>query len=246
MPHKIVAHLHMVDPLAIMVLKDAENIIKDLVGKSLKWTQVDYFKPGPDLAAAVHQAIDSNPKVDILFLKNHGIVIGGDSIAAIEAIIEALSSSLKRGVVNECALGPSVLSLREIPEAYRQIYSYIDDSDVQSLVLESKYFHRVVNDWALYPDHVVFLGPKAFIYDSWVDFLKRENVETLPDLIFIKNIGVLALKSFSKAKYAQILNFFDVISRLSEEDVARPLSKSQVDELLNWDAEKYRLGLQKK
>jgi rhamnose utilization protein RhaD (predicted bifunctional aldolase and dehydrogenase) len=246
MPHKIVAHLHVVEALAILVLKDSERVIKDLVDTSLKWAHVDYFKPGPELAIAVRQAINSNPEIDILFLKNHGIVVGGATVEDVEVRIEATIAKLKRGFLVSSSPISSVLDSKEIPEAYRDIYFFIEDPEVQSLALDSRFLDRIINDWALYPDQVVFLGPKAYIYENWNEFLSCVDVEALPELIFIKNIGVFARKSFGKAGHAQILNYFDVISRLNDKAIASSLSEVQIHELLDWDAEKYRLGLLKK
>lgn len=246
MPHKIVAHLHLVEALAILVLKDSEKLIKELVENSLKWAHVDYFKPGPDLAIAVCQAIISNPEIDVLFLRNHGIVVGGATVEDVEVKIETIITKLKREFLVGSSPISSVFGSKEIPEAYRDIYFRIEDTEVQSLALDSRFFDRITNDWALYPDHVVFLGPKAYVYENWGEFLNFVNVEALPELIFIKNIGVFARKSFGKAGHAQIINYFDVISRLNDKAIASSLSGAQIQELLNWDAEKYRLGLLKK
>ena len=242
MPHKIVIHLHMVDALALLVLKDGKNIIKSVMGESFNWVFIDYFKPGPDLARAVSQAIASSPEVDTLFLKNHGIVIGGASIKDVEVRIDSLTRAFNGKIfVKTPSTSPQAM-LKKIPEAYINFYKYIDDSDIQSLALDPFFFHKTTNDWALYPDHVVFLGSKAFTYEGWADFSKCVDLESLPELIFIRNIGVFASKSFGKAKCAQLLTFFDVISRLSEGAVVSPLGASQVDEVLSWEAEKYRLG----
>jgi rhamnose utilization protein RhaD (predicted bifunctional aldolase and dehydrogenase) len=91
----------------------------------------------------------------------------------------------------------------------------------------------------LFPDHAVFLGPKANTYPSWNDF-ENHTAEEEPELIFIENAGVFVKPDFSMAKTAQLRCYFDVISRVSSDARLEPLSESAVHALLNWDAEKLR------
>jgi hypothetical protein len=95
--------------------------------------------------------------------------------------------------------------------------------------------------WVLYPDHAVFLGPKAFVYDGWEDFFSQESVcKAQPDLIFIKNVGVFASLNFSLAKTVQLRCYYDVMSRVLDTAVLNPLNELEIASLLNWDAEKLR------
>jgi len=101
-------------------------------------------------------------------------------------------------------------------------------------------------DWALFPDHVVFLGAKAFIYPSWSDCILKEGALTdWPELIFIENVGVFTKPDFNLAKNAQLRCYFDVIIRVASDAILDPLDSAAVDNLLSWTAEKFRQHISK-
>ena len=110
------------------------------------------------------------------------------------------------------------------------------------MAFNSSLYNRLDSDWVLFPDHAVFLGDKAFTYDSWEDFLEK-NFEELPELIFIKNKGVFTSHSFSAAKTAQLRCYYDVISSIPNEVKLNPLNAEEISDLLNWDAEILRQKL---
>ena len=54
------------------------------------WIFVDYFKPGPDLAKAISEKLKKKPKAELVFMKNHGIVIGAGTLSDVKTILESL------------------------------------------------------------------------------------------------------------------------------------------------------------
>ena len=83
-----------------------------------------------------------------------------------------------------------------------------------------------------------FLGGNAFCYDSVEEF---SSSNARPDLLFIKGAGVYTLPKFSRAKLDQLRCYYDVIVRLNINHQIRVLNDKEIDELLNWDLEKYRI-----
>jgi len=123
-------------------------------------------------------------------------------------------------------------------------YTAVDDPCVQQLALDYMLFSRLQSDWALYPDHVVFLGPRAHVYESWSRFENAVlNSGLSPELIFLASDGVFIQKSFTRAKQAQLRCYYDVMVRQSVDSSLISLTDNQVTELLNWDAEQYRMHL---
>ena len=120
----------------------------------------------------------------------------------------------------------------------------IDISEIHSLALNEVLFTRVKNDWALYPDHVVYLGSKSRCFDSILDFKKNIN-NTECELIFIKNIGVYIRPTFNFAKKAQLLCYFNIIVRQPLNTPLKSLTQKEIGELLVWDAERYRQNIAK-
>lgn len=239
MQQPVVVHLHAIEVLAHLV---HEHCARDLAARlpaGLRWVLVPYRKPGADLAQAVSEALD-DPAIQIVFLQNHGVVIGADDPAQVRAIFDQLIAALITPPAPATGIAP--------PEAALQIgataYAPVADVDVQRLATDADLFGRLPTEWALYPDHVVFLGARAQVYGSLAEV--QEAGSALPELIFIKGVGVFAQASFNTSKLAQLRCYFDVLVRQRPTDIVRSLGMADIGELLNWDAEQYRMGLSKK
>jgi len=235
MPHRVVVHLHAIEILAHLVRDNCESDFKSLLDATIQWAAVDYCKPGAPLATAVGEVLAQNPGIDVVFLKNHGVVIGGDGVSEVSHTLKGLITALSTvpaSVSNEL--------YTEIPVALDE-YSPVQDQGIHQLALNNNYFSRLDSDWAIYPDHVVFLGVRAFAYKSWDAFIEEyKNKQVWPELVFILGHGVFVKPTFNGAKCAQLRCYYDVLSRLDPHQPVKSLVPSQVAELLNWDAEQYR------
>lgn len=241
MPHQVVVHLHAINALSHLVTHDCQKSINTICQKfSLNAAFVGYHKPGPELAQAIYHSLQNKPHANVVLLQNHGIVIGGESVDEIYSLLEKINLAFAPKSVLMAA--SSSLST---PTSSVANYLPFADKEVQALAFESHLFKRLAQDWVLFPDHAVFLGPKANTYSSWEDFENHPSGEE-QELIFIENAGVFVKPDFNKAKTAQLRCYFDVISRLSPDARLEPLSESAVHALLNWDAEKLRQQMSQK
>jgi len=243
MPHRIVVHLHSVVILAILVRDDCEEVLSTLVDKSFTWMVVNYQKPGPALACAISTALAQNVSVDVLFLKNHGVVIGGQTVEEIQHILSQLNELLYEPVNRKhlvLAAGNECDVLREAG------YSLLPDYEMQALALNPEFFNRIASNWALYPDHVVFLGAEAPVFSDWNEVhVTAHSVDRKPELIIIQGLGVYILPTFNKSKLDQLRCYYDVLSALPCDANLKVLDKKAVGDLLNWDAEIYRMSIVK-
>jgi rhamnose utilization protein RhaD (predicted bifunctional aldolase and dehydrogenase) len=241
MPHRVVVHLHAVEILAHLVRANIKQEIHDLVGDVVKWIFVDYFKPGADLARAVYEQLRNKPDADVVFMGNHGVVIGGENIDEVTTALHRLTSSLK--AKTPCsALGNSATSGRSDLSA--RGYIPCVDREVSLLATEEKFLTILRHDWALYPDHVVFLGPQAVILESGFSLLELDEAALkTPTYIVAAGDGVYESLSATPAQKAQIRCYFDVLARQDGLQKLRSLNQPQIADLLDWDAEKYRTGL---
>jgi hypothetical protein len=121
-----------------------------------------------------------------------------------------------------------------------QEYSPIDIPGIHGLALDPYLFDRIKTDWALYPDHLVFLGHSPTCFDTVQSLKKYLSGNITPALIFLKGRGVFAKPGFSSAKLAQLKCYYDVIVRQPQHTRLKSLNEQQIAELLNWDAEHYR------
>jgi rhamnose utilization protein RhaD (predicted bifunctional aldolase and dehydrogenase) len=236
MPHKVVVHLHHVQLLSILVRDECEAELRLLLRKSFSWALVDYYKPGASLALAVSLVTKMKADVNVIFLRNHGVVVGAESISKVEQIIDELTS-----LCTSAAGGFFPDNSESLMQKPVNRYVYYPDEDIHQLARNESYFKILKMKWALYPDHVVFLGASPYTYGSFNEFM-RVNCELneSPELIFIFGEGVYVLPEFSDAKAAQLRCFFEVLRRQKSISSIRSLSTAQIAELIDWEAEKYR------
>lgn len=238
MPHRVVVHVHAIEILVHMVRYNSQIELGALLGDLISWTIVDYHKPGPLLAAAVSKALSLKPNTNIIFLKNHGVVIGAHHIEEISEILHMLTNRMRctQAKMTDCML-------EKVPAQFNQ-YIRHPDHEVNQLAINAELFHRLYSDWALYPDHVVFLGTRAYAYKTFACYFLDTNIKHFePEIIFILGAGVYIMPSLSKAKFAQIRAYYDVLSRVEQHHLLTSLSKSDMSELIDWDAEKYRVSV---
>ena len=243
MPQTIVVHLHAIDALAHLVTRDSQasiqQLFKEAKQSAIHTAFVGYHKPGPELAQAIDHALKWQPNTNVIFLKNHGIVIGGNSIQEIESLLQSITDIFRSEKVSKQS--PFSKILPAVAPKCAQYYVAFPDIEVQQLALDPILFKRLQSDWVLFPDHVVFLGSKAFTYSSWDDCIAQEPaLADWPGLIFIENKGVFVRLDFSLVKTAQLICYYDVISRVAPNAQLEPLDEAAIYALLNWDAEKHR------
>ena len=233
MPHKIVLHVHAVETLAYLVTQNYSELLDSILKNTYNSAYVDYKKPGPDLAEAISKILIDSPGVQIIFLQNHGVVIGGADIEEIIKILNFIEDTAKNRAIKD-----SNRLLKIIQGATPKGYHSINDIEINNLVENNAYFLHTKFNWALYPDHVVFLGGKSFCYNSLEEFLYSKD---RPDLVFIKSVGVFSLNKLSFTQLAQLRCYYDVVSRLNAKYKIKTLNDKQIHELLDWNLEKHRV-----
>ena len=239
MPHKVIAHLHAVEALAHLVRKNAETRLAELINDSIKWVFVDYYKPGAELAACVSAKLTLIPDAEVIFLKNHGIVIGAPDIRNLERILKKITKLLfTKPFLSE--LIPFDFVIKNNPNTFLNDFAFATDPEINRLSTNSYLISRVQNDWALYPDHVVFLGDSAIVIDDTAAEYKSEIIGRNPDFIFVKQQGVLECKAITPAKKAQLRCYYDVLVRQPPTEKLESLTQINIKEILNWEAEIFR------
>jgi rhamnose utilization protein RhaD (predicted bifunctional aldolase and dehydrogenase) len=231
-PHRVVAHLHALDILALGVRVDGEAILEERLA-GIRWAWVDYTKPGVGLAQSVKAALDSRP-ADVIVLGNHGIVVAGESPEAVDGL---LSKVLQRVAVTPRLAQPRFDSLAELARQH--------DLEVARLPLAHQAALDPVNmkistTGSLYPDHVVFLGRGAMALDQ------RLSANNQSMLYLAAGVGALLAPGLPAEAHEMAACLGAVSSRVQAGARLRVLSTEEEDELLQWDAEKYRQQLAKR
>ncbi len=245
-PHRVVAHLHAVEALAILVRRGAHGELTARLNDCFCWEFVEYHRPGARLAEAVAHALRRTPGANVIFLRNHGLIVAGDTIDAVEERLANVISAVKQEVaVGETRSRRQGAGYNGAPHRWRAGragppgYVMIDDAGIQSIAHRPDLYRRLSDAWALYPDHVVFLGAGAHVFDS-PDRAARFCGEQRPLLIFVRSHGVFAARGFGAARRAQLRCWYDVLVRQKPSDVLVELTGADVEALVHWEAERYR------
>lgn len=240
MPHKVVVHLHAIEILSCLVTESPLQRLRSRLNNEVEWAYVDYFTPGPQLAAEVLKVVSAAKNVDVVFLKNHGVVIAGETLGQVESTLNYLVRVLRN---EEISFVPE--NTRIIPEEYVDLreYKICPHLDINQLAIQENLCCRLRTDWALFPDHVVFLGPSAVLLDNPESIIDFSKSTSHPPYIFVPGKGVLQNKEVTVAHEAQIRCYFNVLIRQKSDAILSSLGDREVSELLDWDAEKYRQTL---
>lgn len=104
----------------------------------------------------------------------------------------------------------------------REPYVPVMEPYIHQLAIDAILFNRFSLNWALYPDHVVFLRPRPACYVS-VDALRSELTRTRsqPELVVVHDVGVFTQPGFSSGKQAQLRCYYDVLSRQPEGGISK-------------------------
>ena len=240
MPHKIVVHLHPVEMLSHLVRSNQKEAIPRYIGQEVNWIYVDYAKPGAELAEAVSHQLVNATATEVIFLGNHGVLIGGEDIKQISLTLNRLTSAFKIDTAPYSALHAAQSS--KVPPAMTN-YQICADLQLNQLALDERLAKRLRTSWALYPDHVVFLGAEPVILDASAQPGDLEQISlTKPPFIFAIGQGVYESSEVTLAQRSQLRCYYDVVIRQSTDDPLTTLSQKQVFELVSWESEKHRVS----
>jgi rhamnose utilization protein RhaD (predicted bifunctional aldolase and dehydrogenase) len=243
-PQHVVVHIHAIDALAWLVRADPWTELQSRLPSRWNPCFVPYRKPGAELARVVQSAVEAHPGTQLVCMGSHGVVIAGETLAEVNAILADLIQVLR--------ISPEAPKIRDtlvsIPLEGGRTLSPISDPVVQGLDLSGSGLARMTESWALYPDHVVFLGDRPICHDTVEAAIQRCQGEPgwgAEQPHFIRDVGVFTLGELPPGRMAQLRCYADVLARQSPDQALQVLSGSDVAELLNWDAERYRQQLNK-
>lgn len=238
LPQKFVVHLHEVNSLSRLVMQNAEPWFAQRLPLDFSWAFFPYYKPGAELARAIHDSDHDLATLDFILLQNHGIIVADDELSSLSEKLKRFLDILDIPVqITEGSVPHRKIKLHE---SIQSTFDWVSEPEIIKLATDPNYLRRVQENWVMYPDHAVFLGPQPCIKNH--NELSQEHIRTVPnhDFIFISDYGVLQKKNTSSGALAQLLCFADVVIRLDTNTKIKNLSHVEVDALLQWDAEKYR------
>ncbi len=221
MPQAVVLHVHCVNTIAWAIQPDAEAQLQEPLA-AFKWVFVPYARPGLQLSRAIRQAI--KPDTEVLILGNHGLAVAGNTVAEAEALLQRVVKAVQRP--SRSLPKPDVNRLAELAKGTS--YRLPHEPEAHLFALDP-WAHAHGARHVYYPDHVVFLGTEV-----------PEAISANAVALAIPGAGVLVRNDAKPAIEPMLRCLGDVFRRLEPATPLKPLTAAEIDQLVNWDAEKYR------
>lgn len=223
MPQAVVLHVHCVNTIAHAICVDAELRLQRRLS-AFNWGFVPYARPGLHLSRAIRGVL--KPGMDVLVLQNHGLVVAADTVAAAEALLNRVVAALE--LPRRQIRGPRVDQLLALAG---DDYRLPDDAAAHDFALEGCSY-GIGASLVFYPDHAVFLGTNI-----------PSSTASGAVAVAIEGAGVLVRRDAKPSIEPMLRCLGDVLLRLEKGTSAKALTLLELDQLLNWDAEKYRQQL---
>ncbi|MCY4031774.1 MAG: class II aldolase/adducin family protein [Hyphomicrobiales bacterium] len=238
-PWPVVLHTHAVEVIAAAVCREWQSILDSLIG-AMDPVYVPYVKPGTDLARTLSQCAEPGRKVFVL--GNHGLVCAGETVAEAERLTQEVAQKI--GVGLRVPQGQGQPTARFVTALEGTDWMPVPHVETQQIAFDMK-LCDIARSGTLYPDHIVFLGPGVGFMDEPEQLAGRvaDTGGIEPKLIVVPNEGVAMPADASRSMLALARAFGDIVTRIPDGKEVAVLTKDQEAELLNWDAEKYRLSI---
>lgn len=241
MTKKYTIHTHPLCVTMLAVRKNGMEVLKELFEDAVT---VGYAVPGFELSKMVYEAVKEKGRCDVIFLKNHGLIVSSDTMCGAvelqEQIITRINSYL--GIDSEDYLLSSEL-FKEINALNENMIVYLCDNQYVSRALEISGGKEWVYRYS--PDCIVYCGGSFASVDDikhiptiLSDYTEKNG---LPKIILVNNKAFVVAENMRKVKETEGVLIFTAKIYISEHqnDICT-LGKTETDFLLNWDSEKYR------
>ncbi len=237
MPQKYVFHLHCLNTISLVVQKNFKEELNKKF-KNLNFSVIDYAMPGEPLTKTILDNFERFSP-DVLFLSNHGLVVGSNNLHDALMKIDYISKVINKNESKKINFKSNQLIKYSSNSLYRPI-----KSNEANIIAYSNEFIKFATSGVLFPDQALFLGPKIFVVKNKNDFKEMQikfNLNKPLPILIVPNQGILVPRNISNESEELVLALSIIISKLPKKAKLNYLNKYQVNEIVNSSAEKYRL-----
>jgi ribulose-5-phosphate 4-epimerase/fuculose-1-phosphate aldolase len=227
LPHTYVFHVHSVSAIAAGTTAAG---IERFAGITEKFSRavVPYAKPGVKLASAIHAVVAPSPDPErplALLLRNHGLVVGASTAQKALDLVGLIENSLR------ASRPPRREPFGSQPKEFHGFGTWFSPGTI------SPTQRIAILAGALTPDSAVFLGPQPF----------NEYVagEKIPPCVVAPDGSVYISNELGRDELEIATSLVDVCRQIDPDSVLNTLAADDVDELVNWEAEKWRRQLKR-
>ncbi|MDP4202335.1 MAG: SDR family NAD(P)-dependent oxidoreductase [Bacteroidota bacterium] len=264
--YAFVVHLHPTTVNGLMCSQNAESDLKRIFGE--KALYIEYTDPGYVLFKKVEDAIkafreeDGGAEPAIIWLQNHGIFVGANSIEEIKVlytkILDKLEKAIQVPVPTEARATCSCTE--QILPGIRMVLSKegLKTLKVRKNELIKHFYDNTDNQTKIArpftPDAIVYCKSNyIFINDEEPEAILaeaskaisafKERFGYLPKVLLIKGIGLVAVGD-NAAQCDIILDVFEDAMKIAwiagSFGGPHPMTQAQIDFIDNWEVENYR------
>ena len=268
-PSAYVLHLHPTAVGGFVCGKDAKAAFDALFAADSVW--IPQEMPGYILATTVSAVLaafraEKGAEPAYIFLENHGVFLGGETVADVDAAWDALSRRLadyaaSRGAVFPvwdesqtpydldlaASVAPAIRGLA-FPGERRGVVVFDASPLVRASVESAEAFAKVYTTFT--PDHLVYCGAETlFVPADGIDESLRAAAadgKPLPRIIGVQSLGVFATGATPKEAHNASQLFRSAAGFAQAAEVfggGKPLSDALIAAISNWEVERYRKGV---
>lgn len=244
---KYTLHTH---PLLINVFTSRKNGMKELKSMFPNSLIIDYQTPGIFLAKEFFDKflkLENPQKANIVFLKNHGLIVSGKNMDEVielhESILETLENKLK---VNMRAYRNSTFLFKKLEDFIENNIVYLCENRRIKNFIENNSIKDV--NYCFSPDSLIYCNKKILLLnknDDMLEVVKNHNLKYGNfNVVYFENELYIIAPNVKKAKEIEsVLSFNLQVLKLNKNDEMDFLTEEEQNFLLNWDSEKYRKNL---
>ena len=261
----LVVHTHSTKVNGLMCSNQAKEKTFELFGDEVIY--IGYVDPGYILFKEVEKAIgryrlQKGHEPAIIFLQNHGVFVGGNSIEDIHKTYNLIEEKLDQvygAKPNDEIFDFDSLADQIVP-AVRMMFSKdglktlrLSNSPILNNYLQKKNQQAISAPFT--PDGIVYANSSFLFIDFEGDvevFLKsvkneieayQKNIGKLPKVIFASGLGVLVIADHAEGAevLVDVVKDHCKIARFAESFGGQhPMTKAQITFIENWEVEQYR------
>ena len=244
---KYTLHTH---PLLINVFTSRKNGMKELKSMFPDSLVIDYQTPGIFLAKEFFDKflkLENPQKANIVFLKNHGLIVSGKNMDEVielhESILETLENKLK---VNMRAYRNSTFLFKKLEDFIENNIVYLCENGRIKDFIENNSIEDI--NYCFSPDSLIYCNKKILLLNKDDDMLEVIKNHSLKygnfNVVYFENELYIIAPNVKKAKEIEsVLSFNLQVLELNKNNEMDFLTEEEQNFLLNWDSEKYRKNL---
>jgi rhamnose utilization protein RhaD (predicted bifunctional aldolase and dehydrogenase) len=259
LPQKYVVHTHPAIVNGLTCSKSGRRIAEQLFNTRCMW--ITSINPGYILAKLIKTRLAEREKKfktlpDIIFLGNHGMFVGAETIEDIDKVHNFVIVTLKKHIIREPDFSSVRINnikrekvyrcLKNYP-AFKDLYiTFENNREISSAVQDIVSFEKVHSSYT--PDHIVYAGPEMLFakdlsnIEQDIDKYKKRN-DCYPKVIAVKMTGVFALGDDKNTTHMTMLFFLDALKiAVYAESFGgyKFMDIEQIDFIKKWEVEKFR------